>query len=389
MVFSSSWLYRLCFSLVGLVLLWESASWQVHSERTSENILTSTTLPKASSTPSVPTPFEFQSSPLAFQCEAHHTCVTLLLLNDVYQAYPSSPAMAGTLARASVAIEAFRRQVPHVAFVFAGDLLSPSLPSYYTHGSHMIEAMNQLHPLVATLGNHEFDFGTEVMETQIAHASFPWLAANLVVPSGVSTHIKPWLLTTLGGKKVLFYGLLTEETNTGSKINQGYLVTPAVAYAQKNLPPLVKKLKPEVVIALTHLSLAEDKRLAREVPDIDIILGGHDHDQVLEVIPSGKQSKTIPILKMDSDAKTLGRLQLQIPSSSYQKHRSIGWQYQAYSLQHTPIDEAFMATLQKQLSPHIQHLQTPVGKSLVALDARRQTIRHEETALGNLIATII
>jgi 2',3'-cyclic-nucleotide 2'-phosphodiesterase (5'-nucleotidase family) len=297
--------------------------------------------------------------------------------------------MGGTLARASVLLQMLRQANPNTALVFAGDLLSPSLASYYTHGSHMIDAMNALKPMVATLGNHEFDFGSENMERQIGRSTFPWLAANLVVPQGTPTHVKPWYLGTINQKRILFYGLLTESTNVGSKINQGYRVLPAIAYAKGHLPLLVKQLKPDVVVALTHLDLEQDIALAKAVPDIDVILGGHDHDQLLEVIhvKRGRHSKHIPILKMDSDAKSLGRLQLQLPSETPKtRPYAISWQYQAYALLNTPVDKQLQNDIEKQLSPTLQGLKTHVGQSLVALDARRQAIRYEETPLGNLIA---
>jgi len=68
----------------------------------------------------------------------------------------------------------------------------------------------------------------------------------------------------------------------------------------------------DFVFALTHMRLPSDERLAREVPEIDIIFGGHDHNYVVEKV------NTTWIVKSGTDFRELSRLVLQIGLSNLQ-----------------------------------------------------------------------
>jgi 5'-nucleotidase len=131
----------------------------------------------------------------------------------------------------------------------------------------------------------------------------------------------------------------------------------------------------KVVVALTHLSMREDKEVAR-CADVDVIIGGHEHT-LLESAAGGA-----PIFKMTADAREVGRIDLNIaPDGTLD---SIDWKVIKVT-KSTEEDPAF-ASIYRKYSSLLAQLAKPVGGTAVALDARSAENRTKETNVGNLIA---
>lgn len=146
------------------------------------------------------------------------THITLLHLNDVYEYASVDDGRKGSFAR----LETLRRQAvasnPNTLFLFSGDTLSPSVASSFFRGRQMIEMWNAVHLDVATLGNHEFDFGPEVLRQRMGESRFPWLAANVRDGEGNSFGSMPeFVVREVGGVKVGIFGLLTPDTGENSR----------------------------------------------------------------------------------------------------------------------------------------------------------------------------
>src|SRR5262245_64307187 len=93
--------------------------------------------------------------------------VTLLQVNDVYQFAPVDQGAKGGLGRVLTLKKSIQQQNPNTLFLMAGDTISPSVESITYKGSQMIEAWNMAGLDYATFGNHEFDFGPEVLKARI------------------------------------------------------------------------------------------------------------------------------------------------------------------------------------------------------------------------------
>src|SRR4029077_17066372 len=132
----------------------------------------------------------------------------------------------------------------------------------------------------------------------------------------------------------------------------------------------------KTVIALTHLSMSEDKEVAR-CADVDVIIGGHEHT-LLESSSGGA-----PIFKMTADARELGQIDLNI-SKTTGAVESIDWRIIPVT-DKTPDDRRF-AALDRKYGALIKDLATPVGRTTVALEARSAVGRNQETNLGDFIA---
>jgi len=130
------------------------------------------------------------------------------------------------------------------------------------------------------------------------------------------------------------------------------------------------------VIALTHLSMREDKEVAR-CSDVDVIIGGHEHT-LLESSAGGA-----PIFKMTADARELGQIDLNISKATGELH-SIDWKVIPVTSQ-TAEDSSF-SSIYRKYAGLLAQLDRPVGRSSVALDGRSAENRTQETNLGNFIA---
>ena len=147
-----------------------------------------------------------------------------------------------------------------------------------TKGTQMIEMVNAIGLDIAVVGNHEFDFGTEVLKQRVAESKFPWLGTNVLDADG---KIFPGLVATttrkVGDLTIGFFGLLTPDTHHLSNTGPDVKFAPIVDTARA----AVKQLRDQgadAVVALTHVTIAEDRQLVRQVKGIDVILGGHEHD---------------------------------------------------------------------------------------------------------------
>jgi 2',3'-cyclic-nucleotide 2'-phosphodiesterase (5'-nucleotidase family) len=149
---------------------------------------------------------------------------------------------------------------------------------------------------------------------------------------------------------------------------------------------LKKEQKADLVIALTHIGLEEDKALARKVPQIDVICGSHSHDllktgqEVVLLRPDG--SRTI-IVQAGARGQYLGLLKLELENGLIMGHQWEPIRVGATIIQ-APDMEDLIRMYQKKMP-----LKRVLTTSRVALDCLSETVRAREAAIGNLITDII
>ena len=228
--------------------------------------------------------------------------LTLLTVNDVYEITPVQGK--GGLAELMTLLRAERATATHHLTTVNGDFLSPSVMSALLKGAQMVALFNTLGVDAVVFGNHEFDFGPEVTQQRMAEARFIWLGTNVLGPDG-----KPFggalaaVTRQVGELTIGLFGLLTPETAKLSSPGPTVTFAPVVPTAKTAVEAL-RQAGADVIIALTHLSIAEDRALAQQVPGISVILGGHDHEPI-----TWYEGGTL-IHKAGSDAHYLGRIDL-------------------------------------------------------------------------------
>jgi len=303
--------------------------------------------------------------------------VTLLQVNDVYQFAPVDQGAKGGLGRVLTLKKSIQQQNPNTLFLMAGDTISPSVESITYKGSQMIEAWNIAGLDYATFGNHEFDFGPDVLKARIKESKFGWVAANVIdkttnKPFG---DVPAFVVREFGGVKIGIFGLVLPETKITSKPGDNVEFRSPCDTAKQVVSELHSQ-GVKVVIALTHLSMREDKEVAR-CAGVNLIIGGHEHT-LLE-----SHAGAAPIFKMTSDARELGRFDLNI-SPTTGELESIDWQV-------IPVDSNTkeapeFTAIYKKYASLLTELAKPIGRTTVALDARSAENRTKETNVGNFIA---
>jgi 5'-nucleotidase len=309
--------------------------------------------------------------------------LTILQINDVYDITPVERGKKGGMARVATLRDRIARETPHLVFVLPGDFLSPSTMSSMFQGGQMVAALNAIGLDLATFGNHEFDFGADVTKERIRESRFTWVSANVLdpdtgLPFGGAV---PFVLREYGGIRVAFFGLVTPETHTLSK-GAGTLKFLDPVQAAKDVVARARRAKADVIVALTHQDMADDKQLAAAIPEIDLILGGHEH------VPLDARVGNTLILKTGSDAVFLGRIDVTVSAGRDGRRVESKWEL-------IPVTDEIpgkpeVAALVKQYEDLMAaQLNVGVGATSVPLDTRNEIVRTQESAVGNLIADLM
>lgn len=309
--------------------------------------------------------------------------IGILHVNDVYQIRPDNGKQGG-IARAATLRQQLAPQYDKLFFTFGGDTLSPSVTSSTFKGKQMIAAWNAAGIDVAVLGNHEFDHGQAVLEQRLQESNFPWLVANLLGKGKVDNRNAPPLPNVLAyqrydvaGMKIAFLGVITENTVHSSRAGAVMQFQPAIETACAVAQSLRQSHQADVVIALTHIDVEDDRKLAATCP-VDLILGGHDHIEVSEQV-NGK-----PIAKAGSDAAKAVLAEISIDSAS---HLPAPVAVRLIPLEAAIAEAPAVREVAQQYEGKLQQeLQKPVGKTVKALDARTQSVRLHATNAGSLVA---
>lgn len=303
---------------------------------------------------------------------------SILQINDVYSTVPVDGGEAGGLARVATLKKEMMADGRSVELIIAGDFLSPSVASSIFQGRQMIDALNVAGVDIAILGNHEFDFGPDVMKERMQEAKWTWLVSN-VFHEATGKPLLDYPVTLVkeyDGLKVGYLGVCLNGEEISRDRRVGIRIEDPFSTAEK----CVKELKAQdvdLIIALTHLDYADDRRLALHCPDIDLIIGGHDHDAI-----STRVGKTL-ISKSDSDARTAARIDF-LPT---EKKDIFEIQYELVSIGPELADDPATAEVAKDYEDRLGHaLEKEVGRSAVPLNAISEQNRSGETNLGNLLA---
>jgi 5'-nucleotidase len=312
--------------------------------------------------------------------------LTILHYNDVYNIDSSVKAEpVGGAARFVTAINSFKEQNPLV--LFSGDAFNPSMLSTFTQGEQMIPVLNSAGTHVAVYGNHDFDFGLEVLDKWAAKCTFPWLMSNVIdnetgrpLGNGKITHIM-----NHGDFRVGLMGLVEREwLDTLPTIDPNEVTFIDYIEAGNRLADDLLKEGCDVIIALTHMRTPNDLNLAQHCPKLDLILGGHDH--VYEII----KINHLNVIKSGTDFRQFSRITLKKPSVPANSDKS-GLEV---DIERIDVTSAFAedVVLKEELKKYTAMIEGKMGivlgKFTCDLDARFSQIRTSETNIGNWICDI-
>ena len=239
--------------------------------------------------------------------------VTILHFNDVYEITPVDGGKSGGLARVAALRARLKARHPGLLTTLGGDYLSPSalgtarVNGERLGGRQMVAVLNLIGLDWATLGNHEFDVSEAAFRARLAESTFHIVSSNVTDGVGapfpnVATEAVVPVKTASGVVRIGLIGL-TIDANRQPWVRYA----PPVDAARAAVARL--KGKADVLVALTHLALDGDRHIAEEVPEIDLILGGHEHENwVIERGPN-----FTPIIKADANVRTVAVVTIRVP----------------------------------------------------------------------------
>ena len=345
-------------------------------------------------TPTPPLPEGPASAPAATGTAAGGPVVelTLLQINDVYEITPVEGGRTGGLARVATLRQRLAAESDHLLMLLAGDLFSPSalgtaeVNGERLAGRQMVAALNEVGLDWATFGNHEFDVGETAFLERLGESEFRWVSGNVSAPSGEPfPGVERTAVVTVGepGGPALRLGLLGATLRSGD---------PDWVNIDDPLPDLAARARElrsraDVLVALTHLDLVDDMELAKSVPEIDLILGGHEHEN-WEVRRGGDLT---PVFKADANARTVfvhrlrydtaaGEL-LSLESELVPVTADIPEDPATAAVVEHWVGQAFDAFRAKGFEP-----EALVATTTEALDGRESSVRNQPTNLTDLVA---
>jgi len=212
-----------------------------------------------------------------------HTNDTHSRIEPLPQSDRTAPGKGGVERRATY-IDQVRKEQPHVLLFDAGDFLQGTPYFNLFKGKVEVEAMNRMQYDAVTLGNHEFDYGLEVLEKVVRAARFPIVSSNYdFSQTPLSGIIEPYLILKKGGVKIGVIGINIRPAGLISSANyKGMKYLDPVATANKLAQQLRTQHQCDIIICLSHLGYLSDTRLAESTRHIDLILGGHSHTYMKE-----------------------------------------------------------------------------------------------------------
>ncbi|KAA3672153.1 5'-nucleotidase [Paragonimus westermani] len=293
-------------------------------------------------------------------------------------------------ARFSGELEGLRTNAPESTLVTcAGSLLRPSTLNLTNKGSHMIDVSKKLHIDCCVIGNHDFDFGVDNLMDCVKQSNFPWLNGNFYDANLMQLFgdLPPYHVTEKAGIKIGVIGLVEPEwIKTVSVIDQTEVIVEDFCAEGRRLANELRCVhRCQLVIALTHMSWSNDLRLAHEVSEIDLVLGGYDQNDGFEAVTSTDGKKRW-VVKSGYGFSRLHQIRLFWDSTKQQlvkvldkvKHIDVS----------SKVDPGITDIVEKTITIFNENLNCVIGKLEVPLDGRFATIRTRETNLGNFLADV-
>lgn len=167
----------------------------------------------------------------------------------------------------------------NVLLLHAGDYGQGT--SYFTElgGNIEIDVMNAMKFDASCLGNHEFDNGLDELARRLKNLRNDIVCANYDFSGTVLDGlVKPYTIVRKAGKKIGIIGLLTDVSSVVDSDIAKVLHYQDPVKVVNRLAEFLKEQKGcDLVICLSHLGYMEDKDVAANTVNVDLIVGGHSH----------------------------------------------------------------------------------------------------------------
>ena len=310
--------------------------------------------------------------------QAETVKLTILGVGDIYNF--AGLKDSGGFARLNAVAKAEKASNPNTLYVFDGDMLSPSLLSGLDKGANTIELTNLVPFDIAVPGNHEFDFGPDNFLDKVKMSKYPWAAINV-------THADGSPIDGLGGTMVkeiagLNVALVPVAQDTTPEVSSpgdwkfGDTVQSAIDGAKA-----ARADGADLVIGVIQGDHAYDRAIMASHA-FDVIVSGDDHDYM-----TGYDGITAYV-ETSTEAKYLAPLDLTVDITEKDGKRSISWEpsFRFINTKFVTPDPETQKLVDDFKAKLDASLNVEIGATEGPLNSRRNIVRSEESAIGDLIA---
>lgn len=284
--------------------------------------------------------------------------------------------------------------VPQPIVFFSGDAISPSTLSAAHLGRHIIPILNNVKVVASPISNHDLDFGADVFEACRQASNFPWLCSNAwergTDRKQVWCNCERYTVITdsASGLRIGLLGLIEREwLSVMYVLSEDTVEYVDFVEAAKELSAHLREIeKVDLVVALTHMRVPNDNRLADEAGGaVDLVLGGHDHF----VYQKQSEKTGMHVIKSGCDFKNLSEIEITVSrgSGAAQRSRITELKCVVHNLTQDMPEDAETAKLVRDLDP-FKHAKT-IGHTTRALDCTTEAVRTRETAIANFTADTV
>jgi 5'-nucleotidase/UDP-sugar diphosphatase len=315
--------------------------------------------------------------------------IHFLHFNDVYEITPVEAGKSGGLARVAALRRALRDSFPSLITTLGGDFISPSalgtarVGGERLNGRQMVSVLNAVGLDIAVLGNHEFDVSRDAFLARVSESRFTLLAANVTDSAGRPfAKVVPHTIVNVpaAGRpvRVAIFGVVI-----GANRPPWTRFADPIETARREATAL--RDSADVIVALTHLTVDDDARLLSDVPEVDLVLGGHEHENY----NLRRGPRFAPILKGDANVRTVQVVRIRPPSAGRRAEVSSrlvpiveGMPEDSAVAREAArwVDSAFAGFERDGFRPRERVATTPVP-----LDGRESTVRTTRSELTDLI----
>lgn len=292
--------------------------------------------------------------------------VTLLHIADTHAQLETHPEylpgatpeirMMGGWARLRTAIDRERSKAGKATFlVDSGDAVQGSGPAAWSAGEIVIEPLNSLGLDVFVPGNWEPVYGPGRFKELMSRLKAEVIAFNFHESASGNRLFKPAARIEKEGVRVAFVGLADPTTTVRQPPDQ---VRGLDSTRLEGLREYVRTLRAwaDLVVAVSHTGLTVSRQIARENPELDVILSGHTHERTEQVIREGRTL----IIEPGSMGSFLGRLDLRLDA----KKQIIAHDFKLIPVNADdyPEDPETRSLVAAALAPHRERMSRVVGE---------------------------
>ena len=318
--------------------------------------------------------------------------IVVLYTNDVHCAIDNNIGYAGL-----ASYKAEMEKDNFVVLVDAGDAIQGDTIGTVSKGEYLVDIMNEVGYDFCVLGNHEFDYGTDVLASLLEKADAQYLNSTITY-TGKGTNLLastvPYVIERYGYLDVAFIGVSTPESITkstpryfmeGDEFVYDFAAGEDLYKTVQSVVDEVKEKGADIVIVISHLGVEEGSEpnratdLIANTTGIDAVIDGHSHTTAPCELVADKSGKKVVYTQTGTKLNNIGKLTIS-------KDGSI----KAELVSEAEKDAEVTAFIEGLKGEYESLVNTVVAHTAVELSITDENgvraVRNRETAIGDLCA---